>query len=57
MQLNEESERKLLYAEFVRLRIPTEELYPLSNAALRQLVDSIKEAILTYQQSMLSQNA
>jgi hypothetical protein len=55
--LNEESERKLLYVEFDRLGIPTDELYPLSTPALKQLIDSIKEAILSYQQSFLSQNA
>jgi hypothetical protein len=55
--LKEESERELLYAEFERLGIPTDKLYPLSNPALRQLLDSIKEAMLTYRQSMLSQQA
>ncbi|WP_337862985.1 hypothetical protein [Nitrososphaera sp.] len=41
-------ERSALYAEFEHLGIPTDKLHPLSNPALKQLLDSIKEAILSY---------
>jgi len=46
-----DKERQVLYEEFGRLGIPVSVLHPLSNSALKDLLGSIKEAIVGYRES------
>lgn len=51
--MTEQAERHALYAEFEQLGIPADNLHSLTNPALRQLLNSIKEALMSYRQSAL----
>jgi hypothetical protein len=53
--LTEQAERHALYAEFEQLGIPAENLHALTNPALRQLLNSVKNALLSYRQSALEE--
>jgi len=46
--LEEDERREDLYSEFNKLGLPTDDLYLLTNLALKQLLDLIKTSVASY---------